>query len=170
MARRGVALAGAALVAVAAFVWWPNGEYRPIQPGERGRIQDTVRAARSLPTGRPSLTPERAEELEGAPFRSRAAAQEIDGPGLEDPVPTTTTTTATTSTTAAADQPGATSGSDPANEPTPTRAPTTTRSPAVTTTSVSPSSTTTTSTTTSTTSTTTPDPVAPTTNPEPLLP
>src|SRR5205823_2233125 len=31
-------LTGAGAVALAAFSWWPNGEYRPLQPGERGTL------------------------------------------------------------------------------------------------------------------------------------
>lgn len=58
-----------ALVAVGlmAFIWWPNGDYKPIQPGERGTIQASLTAVRDIPTGRPALTPEREAELNGAP-------------------------------------------------------------------------------------------------------
>ena len=41
--RRGVAVAGVAAVAGAtAFVWWPNGDYEPIRPGEKGTIGEAV--------------------------------------------------------------------------------------------------------------------------------
>src|SRR5205823_221488 len=41
--RRGAAvLAGAALVSFLAYVWWPNGEYRPIQRGERGTLTGAI--------------------------------------------------------------------------------------------------------------------------------
>ena len=36
----------AAAIALAAFTWWPNGDYRPIQPGERGTIQGGLRPSR----------------------------------------------------------------------------------------------------------------------------
>ncbi|MFL5820277.1 MAG: hypothetical protein ACJ76S_06290 [Solirubrobacteraceae bacterium] len=52
---------------LAAFVWWPNGDYRPIQPQEHGTIQGGFAALRQIATGRPSLTPERQRELHGAP-------------------------------------------------------------------------------------------------------
>ena len=58
-------LAGAA--GLAAFLWWPNGDYKPIQPGERGTIQAGVSSLRDIPSGRPALTPERERQLRGAP-------------------------------------------------------------------------------------------------------
>ena len=134
--RAAVAFGGVALVALAAFVWWPNGEYRPLQPGERGRFQDTVAAVEDIPTGRPSLTEERQAELEGAPFRSDAAAPE-PAPA-EEPMATTSTTTATTETTA-------TTAVEDDDEPTATTTEqtTTTTEPPTTTTTTEPPSTTT---------------------------
>jgi putative peptide zinc metalloprotease protein len=56
--RRAVAVVGvAAAVGAIAFVWWPNGDYQPIRPGERGTLPEAVRAVPSIPSGRPSLTP-----------------------------------------------------------------------------------------------------------------
>jgi putative peptide zinc metalloprotease protein len=56
--RRAVAVAGvAAAVGAIASVWWPNGDYQPIRPGERGTLPEAVRAVPSIPSGRPSLTP-----------------------------------------------------------------------------------------------------------------
>ena len=66
-ARRGMVVAIAAgLLGLAAFTWWPNGEYRPIQPGEKGTVQGGLKAVSDVPSGRPSLTPERQQELGGA--------------------------------------------------------------------------------------------------------
>jgi putative peptide zinc metalloprotease protein len=67
IARSGIGLAAVAAVALAAFTWWPNGEYRPIQPGERGTLEAAVRSFAEVPTGRPALTPERLKQLGGAP-------------------------------------------------------------------------------------------------------
>ncbi len=65
--RRGMVVATAAgLIGLAAFTWWPNGEYRPIQPGEKGTVQGGLKAVKDVPSGRPSLTPERRQELGGA--------------------------------------------------------------------------------------------------------
>jgi putative peptide zinc metalloprotease protein len=61
-----VALSGAA-VALAVFTWWPNGDYRPIQPRERGTVEGGLASVADVPSGRPSLTPQRAHELGGAP-------------------------------------------------------------------------------------------------------
>jgi putative peptide zinc metalloprotease protein len=62
-----VAVAGIGLLA---FVWWPNGDYRPIQPGEKGTLQGGIRSLADVPSGRPGLTADRAAELGGAPGRS----------------------------------------------------------------------------------------------------
>ena len=64
-----VTAAGGALLAVGglAWLWWPNGEYRPIQRDERGTLFDAVATASHLGTGRPGLTEERQAELGGAP-------------------------------------------------------------------------------------------------------
>ena len=52
------------------LTWWPNGEYRPIQPGERGTVADAVEAVSAVDTGRPGLTPEQEAELGGAPSQA----------------------------------------------------------------------------------------------------
>src|SRR5919202_6180329 len=101
--RRGVPGVGAAgAVGLAAFVWWPNGDYRPIQPTERGTIQAAVRDLRALPTGRPSLTVSRQRELGGAPFerqRRRALLPQTTKPKTRSTPSTTTTTTPSATTT-----------------------------------------------------------------------
>jgi putative peptide zinc metalloprotease protein len=74
--RRALVVATSAAVAgVAAWVLIPNGEYRPIQPGERGTLQGGFAQFRSLPTGRPGLTREREQELGGAPATRDAPGQ-----------------------------------------------------------------------------------------------
>ena len=99
-------LAGAAAVALAAFSWWPNGEYRPVQPGERGTLTGLVQQVAALPTLRPSLTVQRERQLGGAPTmvqrdkRSTPARSPSAGNTTTTTSSTTTTTTGTTSTTA----------------------------------------------------------------------
>jgi len=132
LGRAAVAVGGVAVVGLAAFTWWPNGEYRPIQPEERGRLQETVAAVADLPTGRPSLTVERAEELEGAPFRSDLPEPEP----ADEPVPVTegpATTTTTLDESPATDEPTTTTTEAPAETTTTTAAPTTTEAPTETT-------------------------------------
>src|SRR3954469_17486040 len=106
--RRGVLGIGAiGAVGLAAFVWWPNGDYRPIQPTERGTVQAAVRDLRALPTGRPALTVQRQRDLGGAPFerpRRRAQLPAQDKGAAKPktkstPSKTTTTTPSATTTT-----------------------------------------------------------------------
>jgi putative peptide zinc metalloprotease protein len=174
--RRALLTAGAAAaVALAAFSWWPNGEYRPIQPGERGTLEGAVSQVAALPTGRPSLTAQRQSQLGGAPTerqRRRAAVtssvtQRGGAPGsatdtnsaqgsTTSTAPSADTSTTTTPTTAAQPSPADTAAAPapPATPAQPTSPPpatapaqTTTQSTTTTTsTSTQPSSTTTTTT------------------------
>ncbi|MFN2389944.1 MAG: hypothetical protein ABR575_10130 [Actinomycetota bacterium] len=66
--RASLGAVGLAAIAVAAYVLIPNGEYKPIQPGEEWTLSEAVDAAAEIPSGRPSLTEERAEDLGGAPL------------------------------------------------------------------------------------------------------
>ena len=66
--RRALVVASSAAIAgISAYVLLPNGEYKPIQPGERGTVLAGVRQLSAVPTGRPALTEERESELGGAP-------------------------------------------------------------------------------------------------------
>jgi putative peptide zinc metalloprotease protein len=66
--RRTALVAGtAAAVAVAAFFLWPRDTYRPIQPGERGTLAGAVKQLTEAPSGHAALTPQRAQQLGGAP-------------------------------------------------------------------------------------------------------
>ncbi|MEA2266608.1 MAG: putative peptide zinc metalloprotease protein, partial [Solirubrobacteraceae bacterium] len=89
-------------VAVAAFSLWPNGEYRPVQPGERGTLTGVVNEVAALPTGRPSLTPQRQRQLGGAPTERQRQAHNRRSAGqdrLNSATPATTTTPSDTTTT-----------------------------------------------------------------------
>jgi putative peptide zinc metalloprotease protein len=95
--RRALVVAtSVAIAAVAGWVLLPNGEYRPIQPGERGTLQGGLAQFRALPTGRPGLTREREEQLRGAP-----AVRDAPGQNDEEEQPTLTRqqTQATTEST-----------------------------------------------------------------------
>ncbi|MEA2442150.1 MAG: putative peptide zinc metalloprotease protein [Thermoleophilaceae bacterium] len=70
--RAGVTLAGAAAVGAIAFTWWPNGDYRPIQPGERGTLTGGFQQLSNVTSGRAALTPERQRQLHGAPAKRQA--------------------------------------------------------------------------------------------------
>jgi putative peptide zinc metalloprotease protein len=106
---RRVVVVGFATLAAATAGWvlLPNGDYRPIQPGERGTVQGGLRQFASVHTGRPGLTPEREEQLGGAPVvrdapgeddQEEQPAQTATNPDETTPA-TTQATTATTSET-----------------------------------------------------------------------
>jgi putative peptide zinc metalloprotease protein len=120
----GLVVATVAAAAALTFLWWPNGEYRPIQPGETGRVGDAFQAVSSLRTGRPALTPERQAELGGAPARAWPVGEAPVTPG--DGRPSTTPTTAPAGATNA---PATTSPAPAGTTPTTARAPATTSVP-----------------------------------------
>jgi putative peptide zinc metalloprotease protein len=161
--RRAIVLTGtAAAVGLAAYTWWPNGDYRPIQPGERGTLTGGLKELSAITTGRPSLTPQRQQQLHGAPFeqpiqaRTSSNSEPHQSSTNRIQVPTTTETTPTTTATTPADTSTATTPTttDTSTTTTPTTTDTsTTTTPTTTTTDTS---TTTTPTTTDTTTTTTP--------------
>ncbi|MFN2491126.1 MAG: hypothetical protein ABR529_15625 [Actinomycetota bacterium] len=81
-------VAGLALIAAlaaTAAVLLPNGEYRPIQPGEKWTVQEAVASAAAVGTGRPSLTEERARELGGAPTVRSGNADAPGAAGADAP-------------------------------------------------------------------------------------
>ncbi len=94
--RGGLVLGTGAAVALAAFLWWPHGEYRPIQPGERGTLVSAVRSLPAAPTGRAALPPERARQLDGAPFRHVTQPEARSEESTTEKSTTTTTEPATT--------------------------------------------------------------------------
>jgi putative peptide zinc metalloprotease protein len=134
-----LALAAVTVAAGAAFTLWPNGEYRPIQPGERGTVADIAQGVTKLVSGRPALTPEREAELGGAPARAWKVGEDAPAVAPEKDDPTTATTTATTVrpagvSTTVARSPSTTIADGPATTTTVAR--TTTTSPPRTTTTV----------------------------------
>jgi putative peptide zinc metalloprotease protein len=91
-ARGAVVVASGAAAAFLGYIWWPNGDYRPIQPGEKGTIQGAVQQFAKVPTGRPALTSAREQALGGAPLLSSQDA------GTKPTRPTSTNRTDTTQT------------------------------------------------------------------------
>jgi putative peptide zinc metalloprotease protein len=131
---RTLVVAGATgLAALAAFTWWPNGEYEPIHPNERGTILDGVRTVAAVPSGRPALTEERAEDLD---VIDDAEADVID----EDERPVSSTTTTTNEAT----EPAGVTPTTAPSRPTTTSTPSTTTAPTSTTTTSPPTTTSTT--------------------------
>jgi putative peptide zinc metalloprotease protein len=104
-ARGAFVLASATGAAFLAYVWWPNGDYRPIQAGEKGTIQGAVRQFAAVPTGRPALTKQREAALGGAPLLS-SKTQDTTKPVA--PTSTSSTQTETTETSQTTTDPSAT--------------------------------------------------------------
>jgi putative peptide zinc metalloprotease protein len=75
-----LALTGAAAVVIAALSWWPNGQYRPVQPSERGTLTGLVHEISALPTARPSLTLQRRQQLGGAPTERERESHQAPQP------------------------------------------------------------------------------------------
>jgi len=99
--RGGLALGTAAAVGFVAFLWWPNDDYRPIQPGEKGTLVSAVASLPKVPTGRAALPPERARQLRGAPFVHKTATTRNETNSRQQTTtPSTTTTTPATTTPA----------------------------------------------------------------------
>jgi putative peptide zinc metalloprotease protein len=128
--RAGLALGTVVAAGVVAFLWWPNGDYRPIQPGEKGTLVSAVSSLPKVTTGRAALPRERERQLHGAPFRHDTQRQ---GDGAKDKTTTTpettSTTPATTTTTPATTTPDATSTTPAATTTTPQAPVTTTTTP-----------------------------------------
>src|SRR3954469_2198278 len=100
VARAAFVVVMAGLLAFVGYLWWPNGEYRPIQPGEKGTVQGAVQQFQHIDTGRPGLTPQREEQLGGAPFVSQNGGVYSPAPTQQQPrTPTTTNSTDQTTTT-----------------------------------------------------------------------
>ena len=73
--RRIVALAvGAAIVGAIGYIWWPNGDYQPIRPGERGTVGEALAGMRDAPRGRPSFTTNYEERFGGVPTERETEA------------------------------------------------------------------------------------------------
>jgi putative peptide zinc metalloprotease protein len=109
--RTSLGIVGVAALASAAFVLIPNGEYRPIQPGEDWTVSESIDAVSDFTSGRPSLTEEREEELGGAPTLEESGEEFV--PSHE----------ADSGTDPSSDEPGTepdTDASEPAPTPTPT--------------------------------------------------
>jgi hypothetical protein len=68
--RLGYGAVAVAALGLVAFTWWPNGEYRPIQPNEKGTLASVISSYKDIPSGRPALTAQRAQQLHGAPAQS----------------------------------------------------------------------------------------------------
>lgn len=123
-------VAGATAAAVfTGFVLWPNGDYRPIQPAERGTLQGGFQQLASVQTGRPGLTPQEAKKLHGAPALSKHTLTKPKAPAAPAATTTAPATTSTTTTATATTAPATTAAATTAPVATATTV-TTTSTPA----------------------------------------
>jgi putative peptide zinc metalloprotease protein len=67
------------------FVWWPDGDYKPMQPGERWTVPEAVGAAGATVRGEPAFEDVPAEWSEATETTAPAAEEE---PVIEEPTPT----------------------------------------------------------------------------------
>jgi putative peptide zinc metalloprotease protein len=96
-----VTVATLAAAGFAAWIWWPNGEYEPIRPGERGTLSEVARSVTAIPSGRPAWTPAREQRHgEERTVRERRAGALDTTPGerereqqREEAAPSETSTT-----------------------------------------------------------------------------
>lgn len=109
--RTSLGFVGVAAIGAAAFVLIPNGEYKPIQRGESWTLSEGVEAVSDFTSGRPSLTEEREESLDGAPTLEESG--ETFTPSYENDEEEPSGTDAT-------DPQGTDPEEEPSTEPTPT--------------------------------------------------
>jgi putative peptide zinc metalloprotease protein len=95
--RAAFVAATAAVAGALVYTWWPNGDYEPIQRGEKGTIGGAFAQIRYVGTGRPGLPATREQQLGGAGFESRTHSKRTNEPTT--PASTTTTPTTTDTTT-----------------------------------------------------------------------
>jgi putative peptide zinc metalloprotease protein len=134
-ARTAVAALGTiAIVGAAAYTLWPNGDYEPLRPGERGTIREAVSGLAAVPSGRPSFTPTRAETYAPVPTvreEKRRGRHAPAAPGRDvTPAPEETPAAETLPAAEATPTPEAPASSTP--EPTVTPEPTITPEPTAT--------------------------------------
>jgi putative peptide zinc metalloprotease protein len=117
----------AAIAAGVLFVVWPNGDYRPLQRGERLNTVEFASSVRTLSSGRPGLSVEREAELGDVGFeyeRRRAEGPDASASPpspAEAASPTATPTPSGEPTTS--EEPTASEAPTPSGEPTPTSEP-----------------------------------------------
>lgn len=77
--------ATASVAALVGYMWLPSGVYSPIQPGEKGTLPGALQQIAAIPSGRPGLTQQRANELRGAPPKRDGSSR--SGPVRREPSP-----------------------------------------------------------------------------------
>jgi putative peptide zinc metalloprotease protein len=104
-ARGAFLVATAAAFAFLGYIWWPNGDYKAIQPGERGTLQGAVQQFGAVPSGHPAAPkPTVSDESTRRPQQPAQQQPRTQTPTVTNRTtttsPTLTETTATTTDTA----------------------------------------------------------------------
>jgi putative peptide zinc metalloprotease protein len=125
----GFILLGGAIGAVAAL-WWPDGDYRPIRPGERWTFQDAAVAASTTVSGSPVLdddaSPDRGNDQRdtGVPATSGDQSDPVlevsPSPSVDPSITPTTSPTATEPSSTTEPSPTTSPTISPTNQPSPT--------------------------------------------------
>jgi putative peptide zinc metalloprotease protein len=110
--RTAVVVAVAGVLGFAAFVLWPDGDYRPIGPNERGTIQESVASLSRIQTGRPGLVPAEAATPGASPSPASSVAA--------DPTPSQTPSSPVDATTDPSTEPSPSPSTSSTPSPTPT--------------------------------------------------
>jgi len=90
-----VATAAAAL----GYIWWPNGDYKPIQRGERGTLQGAVQQFRNVPSGHPAAPAPADKADTSTPTPTQQQPRERTRTETNSTLTNQTTTDLTTTTT-----------------------------------------------------------------------
>ena len=104
------------IVGLVAYIWIPNGDYRPIQENENFTVRDAVSSFKYVQTGRPAITPELEAELE-------QQGEEVSGPAdaVLSPLPSPTPSPGTSPMTSPLPSPSP--SPSPAASPSPSPSP-----------------------------------------------
>jgi putative peptide zinc metalloprotease protein len=112
-ARGAFLVATAGALSALGYIWWPNGDYKPIRRGERGTLQGAVQQFGAVPSGHPAAPkPAATDESTRTPQprqRPRTQTQTVTNettttsPTLTETTTTTTETATTTTTTPTVD-------------------------------------------------------------------
>jgi putative peptide zinc metalloprotease protein len=124
-------VAAAAVVGFAAWTLWPNGDYTPIRPGERGTVGEAISALPAAASGRPTVSREVREAGDG-PREPERREDRPDRAATPEPTATATPESAATPDPVATATPEPELTAEPTATATATPEPTVTATPTAT--------------------------------------
>jgi putative peptide zinc metalloprotease protein len=128
MARAVSILIGLVALGALAWTWWPDQDYRPIQPGERFTVTDAVAAVEATAQGRPAFGPSGADTGPGSSPGTESGAtggatDQAPGSITVTPTPGTSPTASPDASVSPSPQPTVTATSEPSPTPAQTTSP-----------------------------------------------